>query len=276
MSNNDPDRGRPYHLIAAEGHWMDLRERASRQLVQAIRLRDWTQTQAARYLDVSQPRLSDLMRGKTEKFSLDTLVKMAFALDRSVRLEIGQGPYLRSRDCGEDAVLKEACEKVEHYTQLLQDEPENPLFYSRRAWAYHILKDWARAIADYDRCLELDPERPGPYMNRAITLKSAGRLHEALEACHEYERRFPEESIHQNRALIYWELGLYVEARRDLDAAVARDPNRPGPWTNRARFYRERGCLREALADYLRAQQVDPTSEHIGSQVNELQQLLSE
>ena len=81
--------------------------------------------------------------------------------------EIGQGPYLRSRDCGEDAVLKEACEKVEHYTQLLQGEPDNPLFYSRRAWAYHLLKDWARAIADYDRCLELDPERPGPYMNRA-------------------------------------------------------------------------------------------------------------
>lgn len=270
----DPDSGRPYHLIAAEGHLHELREKAGRQLTQAIQQRRWTQTQAARYLEVSQPRMSDLMRGKTEKFSLDTLVKMAFALDRSVRLEIAQEPYQRSRSLHDEAILQEARDKVEYYTRLLQDEPDNPLFHSRRAWAHHLLGNWEQALADYDRCLQLEPDRPGPYMNRILSLRHSGRLHEALEACHDYERRFPEDGIHQNRALIYMDLGLWTEAERDLNAAVARDPNRPGPWTNRAYYYRQQGRLQEALADYRQALEVDPTSDKLRSSVQELQELL--
>ncbi len=267
------DSARPYHLVAAENHWSSLKEKACRELVQAIRARDWTQSQAAGYLEVSQPRLSDLMRGKTEKFSLDVLVKMAFALDLSVRLVLADEPYRRSRGRNDESWLREARASVEHYTQLLEGDPDNPLLLSRRALAYQLLEDWTRALADYDRCIQLEPERPGPYLNRATALRGAGRLHDALQACHDYERRFPEDSVHQNRALVYWDLGLLVEAERDLDAAVALSPQRPGPWTNRANFYKQQGRLPEALGDYLRAQQLDPTSDSIAASIHELQQL---
>ena len=42
------------------------------------RIADWqmTQTQAARRLAITQPRLNDLLRGRINKFSLDTLVDM--------------------------------------------------------------------------------------------------------------------------------------------------------------------------------------------------------
>ena len=43
---------------------------------QRIREEGWTQTEAAARLRVTQPRVSDLMSGKINKFSLDALVNM--------------------------------------------------------------------------------------------------------------------------------------------------------------------------------------------------------
>lgn len=44
-----------------------------------IRQSGWTQRQAAAKFSVTQPRISDLMRGRIDLFSLDTLVDMAAA-----------------------------------------------------------------------------------------------------------------------------------------------------------------------------------------------------
>jgi len=42
----------------------------------------WTQEEAARLCGQTQPRISDLRRGATKRFSLDTLVNIAAALER--------------------------------------------------------------------------------------------------------------------------------------------------------------------------------------------------
>jgi predicted XRE-type DNA-binding protein len=47
------------------------------KLAELIKHQGWTQTEAAAKLGVTQPRISDLTRGKIELFSLDTLVDMA-------------------------------------------------------------------------------------------------------------------------------------------------------------------------------------------------------
>ncbi len=47
------------------------------QLRLAVEKRDWTQVEAAKALGISQSRVSDLMRGKWDKFSLDMLVTLA-------------------------------------------------------------------------------------------------------------------------------------------------------------------------------------------------------
>ena len=46
------------------------------QLSKLIRSRRLTQAQAAALFGVTQPRVSDLVRGKIERFSIDTLVAM--------------------------------------------------------------------------------------------------------------------------------------------------------------------------------------------------------
>jgi len=47
------------------------------KLSELIKFQGWTQKEAAAKLGVTQPRISDLTRGKIDLFSLDTLVDMA-------------------------------------------------------------------------------------------------------------------------------------------------------------------------------------------------------
>jgi predicted XRE-type DNA-binding protein len=56
---------------------LKARAEVAHVLVGEIERRSLTQTRAATLLGVTQPRVSDLMRGKLELFSLDTLVEMA-------------------------------------------------------------------------------------------------------------------------------------------------------------------------------------------------------
>lgn len=45
-------------------------------LVTLIRQKGWTQTVAAKNLNVSAPRMSNLLKGHLSKFSIDTLLEM--------------------------------------------------------------------------------------------------------------------------------------------------------------------------------------------------------
>ena len=57
-------------------------------LERRIREAGWTQAIAAERLGVTQPRISDLMRGKIDLFSLDMLVKMATAAGLKVEMRV--------------------------------------------------------------------------------------------------------------------------------------------------------------------------------------------
>ncbi|MBP2551609.1 putative XRE-type DNA-binding protein [Neorhizobium galegae] len=65
-----------------------LRSALLSEIATHIKTRNCTQSETARQLGISQPRISDLMRGKVHMFTLDTLVKIAAAsgLDVEVRL----------------------------------------------------------------------------------------------------------------------------------------------------------------------------------------------
>ena len=57
------------------------------QLTQILKERKLTQVRAARLLAVSQPRVSDLVRGRIDLFSIDSLVEMLARLGVSVSLQ---------------------------------------------------------------------------------------------------------------------------------------------------------------------------------------------
>ena len=59
-----------------------------------MRIRDiidengWSQTEAAKHCGVTQPRMSDLYRGKISKFSIDALLDMATSLGKRVEIAL--------------------------------------------------------------------------------------------------------------------------------------------------------------------------------------------
>jgi len=68
----------------------NLRARAElmRQIEAIIRDNGWKQADAATRCGVTQPRISDLLRGRVSRFSLDALVNIATALGRRVHVEL--------------------------------------------------------------------------------------------------------------------------------------------------------------------------------------------
>ncbi|MBF0425468.1 MAG: XRE family transcriptional regulator [Magnetococcales bacterium] len=58
------------------------------RLKDTIHLRAWTQAEAADHLGIRQSRVSDLVRGKWERFSLDTLVTLAVRAGMQVELTL--------------------------------------------------------------------------------------------------------------------------------------------------------------------------------------------
>jgi len=56
------------------------------QLQKAVRSQGLKQADAAKLLDVTQPRVSDMMRGRLDLFSVDTLIDMLARLGIRVRV----------------------------------------------------------------------------------------------------------------------------------------------------------------------------------------------
>jgi predicted XRE-type DNA-binding protein len=73
---------------AAEAENLRIRSAMMRALVSYIRKSELTQARAAKALGVSQPRISDLMRGKIHLFSIDNLVILLAAAGLRVDLKI--------------------------------------------------------------------------------------------------------------------------------------------------------------------------------------------
>ena len=81
----------------AQAENMRLRASLMLALRDHIEREGLTQSQAAKRLAVTQPRISDLMRGKIDLFAIDTLVNMLASAGLDVELRIGTAPVRRKQ-----------------------------------------------------------------------------------------------------------------------------------------------------------------------------------
>ena len=58
------------------------------KIAELVEKNGWTQLEAAQRCGVTQPRISDLLRGRISRFSLDALVNIATALGCRVHVEL--------------------------------------------------------------------------------------------------------------------------------------------------------------------------------------------
>jgi len=67
---------------------LKIRAALMRRLVDDITAKAMTQSEAAKRLGVTQPRISDLTRGKVDLFSIDSLVDMLLAAGLHVDIRV--------------------------------------------------------------------------------------------------------------------------------------------------------------------------------------------
>ena len=67
---------------------MGLRADLMARLRMLVQTEGWTQAQAAERFGIAQSRVSDLLRGKWDKFSLDMLITLAARAGRKVELAL--------------------------------------------------------------------------------------------------------------------------------------------------------------------------------------------
>ena len=67
---------------------MTMRSNVLATITETVKGWSVTQAQAARRLGITQPRLNDLLRGRINKFSLDTLLTLAVRAGLKVKIDI--------------------------------------------------------------------------------------------------------------------------------------------------------------------------------------------
>ena len=73
---------------ASEAASMKLRAEVANLIIERMQARKLTQAKAAELIGVTQPRISDLMRGRLNLFSLDALVDMADRVGLQTRVVV--------------------------------------------------------------------------------------------------------------------------------------------------------------------------------------------
>jgi len=72
----------------AEATILAMRAQLMCDIAKQIDKHHWTQSEVAKRFGVSQDRVSDLVRGRFDKFSLDTLIQLASPAGHSVHIKV--------------------------------------------------------------------------------------------------------------------------------------------------------------------------------------------
>jgi tetratricopeptide (TPR) repeat protein len=221
----DPAASRVHHL----------REGLMVKLSAAIDARGWTQSRAAAFFRVTQSRISDLRRARTEKFSLDMLLLWMVSLDQEVQLLVG----------GEDVMR---IDEIAYCTRALELDPKNLSASTRRAYAYQVAGKFDLAEADFTHNLELAPDRPGPRSNRAGLYFAAARYEECVRDCDLLLAAHPDYAGGwELRGQAYEKLGEVVAALADYTRAIEVEPE-ASAYLYRGRLSGNRADLEKAAA----------------------------
>jgi tetratricopeptide (TPR) repeat protein len=118
--------------------------------------------------------------------------------------------------------------------------------------------DAAQALSIAER---LDPNHAETYFNRAVLQKQKGYLYEARQ---EYDKTLALDTKHTrariNRINVFLDMGLWDEAKKDIDTFMEKRTNDPVIIALMGRYYRARGDYNTAISYLTKAHQLTPNS----------------
>ncbi len=67
---------------------MQVKAALAQQIYETIKSRNLTQTKAAELMGIDQPKVSNIIRGRISKYSIDRLIRFLRALERDVEIRV--------------------------------------------------------------------------------------------------------------------------------------------------------------------------------------------
>ncbi len=121
--------------------------------------------------------------------------------------------------------LKDA---VDHYTKMLDADPNNGTWYAFRGWARHRNGKSEEALKDYAEAIRLQPEAPHWYSNRGLVHMELKKLDEALSDFSTSIELAPENEVaYRNRAMAHTKKKNFAKAAEDYASVVELNPDSP-------------------------------------------------
>jgi len=142
--------------------------------------------------------------------------------DEKGRLQVSQDgkPVWVSK---EDMVrLKDA---VEHYTKMLDGDPNNDTWYAFRGWARHKAGQTAEGLKDYAEAIRLKPTAAPWYSNRGLIHIEAKQVDDAIADFSSAIDLLPSEIPYRNRAMAYSRKKDWAKAAEDYEKSVEINPD---------------------------------------------------
>ena len=235
-----------------------LRELLMVRISREIDRLDINQAEAAQILGVSQPRISDLTRGLTSKFTIDALVEFAGLLGLRISIDVAESGQTQNLfawlDASEDA--------IPYYTKCLSFNPADSESYWKRGHAYFRGRQYELAIGDYTRAMELDIDLQHLRINRAQAHTMLQQFSAARLDCEQFlsENTHPEHCAHAYAALANARTGpnQHALAMNDLELAIKIAPNYASTYLARGWILERSGEYHAALSDFTKVLELSP------------------
>mmetsp|Transcript_62875 Transcript_62875/g.150436 ORF Transcript_62875/g.150436 Transcript_62875/m.150436 type:complete len:287 (+) Transcript_62875:1-861(+) len=143
--------------------------------------------------------------------------------------------------------------------------------YNQLAIELYAARDYAKALTVYDMALEHDPKSSSTYVNRgdchrdmqevALALQDYLKAHD-LDA-NDKEINIRISTLYDARGLTYFDRGLLFEAEKEFTLAIKYLPNVTHYYLHRATASYERGNQIQAVRDYKRVVELDPSDQQV-------------
>ncbi len=115
---------------------------------------------------------------------------------------------------------------VDYFTKMLDEDPNNDIWFAFRGWARFKNGQRAEALKDYAEAIRLLPKAPHWYSNRGLIQLESKNIDEAIADFTTSIELAPEnELVYRNRAMAYTRKKEYAKALLDFNNVVRLDPN---------------------------------------------------
>ncbi len=147
--------------------------------------------------------------------------------------------------------------------QVLVINPRHATTHLNLGNVLHHLGENEKALHHFDQALLHQPNDPSAYQQRGSALRAMRRYVDAL-ASYDCALACPLEpesaaAIHNDRAIVWHEMGQFEEAQAEYQQALALRPDYPLAYYNQGNLWRDGQRFDEALASYQKATELDPT-----------------